>query len=107
MLEDQINGKNNSWAIRWNASAFLNNKLTLYPGRSLVQNIGHDNSGAHSGTNNFFDVELNNEEVNIDDIALVPSGLGYDAFKEYFLKINPPKKGIKNFFKKLISRLKG
>ena len=47
MLRDQIAGRNNSWAIRWHASAFLLDKLTLYPGRSLVQNIGLDNSGTH------------------------------------------------------------
>ena len=48
MLKDQIKGRNNSWAIRWHASAFLANRLTLYPGTSLVQNIGHDGSGVHS-----------------------------------------------------------
>ena len=47
MLADQISGKNNSWAVRWHASAFLNNKYTLYPGKSLVLNIGNDGSGTH------------------------------------------------------------
>jgi hypothetical protein len=54
MLRDQIAGKNNSWAIRWHASAFLLGKLTLYPGRSLVQNIGLDNSGTHCVTTDEF-----------------------------------------------------
>ncbi|HEY8359058.1 MAG TPA: glycosyltransferase, partial [Ramlibacter sp.] len=36
MLRDQIAGRNDSWAVRWYASAFLADKLTLYPGRSLV-----------------------------------------------------------------------
>ena len=31
-------GKNNSWAIRWYASIFLMNGLTLNPARSLVRN---------------------------------------------------------------------
>jgi GR25 family glycosyltransferase involved in LPS biosynthesis len=47
MLEDQIKGKNNSWAIRWYASAFLKNKLTLYPKNPLIKNIGIDGSGTH------------------------------------------------------------
>ncbi len=47
MLRDQIEGKNNSWAIRWYASALLHDKLTLYPGKSLVHNIGTDASGTH------------------------------------------------------------
>lgn len=49
MLREQIAGKNDSWAIRWYASAFLKNKLTLYPGQTLVKNIGFDQSGEHCG----------------------------------------------------------
>ena len=45
MLCDRASGNNNSWAICWHASCFLANKLTLYPGKSLVRNIGLDNSG--------------------------------------------------------------
>lgn len=48
MLDKQIEGKNDSWAILWYASAFLQNKLTLYPSTSLIQNIGLDASGTHS-----------------------------------------------------------
>jgi glycosyltransferase involved in cell wall biosynthesis len=50
MLQDQINGKNDSWAIRWYASAFLRGMYTLYPGTSLVKNIGLDSTGTHCGT---------------------------------------------------------
>lgn len=48
MLIDQIEGRVDSWAIRWYASAFLERKLTLYPGKSLVRNIGQEGSGTHS-----------------------------------------------------------
>jgi hypothetical protein len=58
MLEDQIAGRNNSWAIRWYASAFLKGKLTLYPPRSLVQNIGMDGSGTHCEENEDYRVAL-------------------------------------------------
>ena len=47
MLKRQIQGKNNSWAVRWYVSAFLKNMLTLYPKQSYVQNIGHDSEGTH------------------------------------------------------------
>lgn len=46
MLKDQIQGKNSSWAIRVYASFLLNNLLTFYPGKSLVQHIGFDR-GTH------------------------------------------------------------
>lgn len=47
MLRNQVAGKNNSWFIRWNASLFLEGKLTVAPTVSLVQNIGLDGSGIH------------------------------------------------------------
>lgn len=49
MLQDQIAGRNDSWAIRWAASTLLSDKLGLYPGRSLVMNIGIDGTGQHCG----------------------------------------------------------
>lgn len=58
MLRSQIAGRNDSWAVRWYASAFLADRLTLYPGVSLVQNIGNDASGTHGGSSAGFDVEL-------------------------------------------------
>jgi hypothetical protein len=48
MLERQVSGEIDSWAVRWYASAFLAGTLTLYPGRSLVENVGQDGSGTHS-----------------------------------------------------------
>jgi len=37
MLADQIKGKNDSWAIRWHASAFLKEKLSLFPAHSNLK----------------------------------------------------------------------
>lgn len=55
MLRDCIAGRNDSWAIRWYASAFLAGKLTLYPGSSQVQNIGADGTGLHIGATRQFE----------------------------------------------------
>ncbi len=73
MLEDQINGKNNSWAIRWYASAYLAGKLTLYPGKSLINNIGFDGTGTHSGRQNIVSSIFTNEEKIIQPLALSES----------------------------------
>ncbi len=54
--------KNHSWAVKWYASAYLANKLTLYPVKSLVQNIGD------KGTN----VKQNNTKILGSDIADSP-----------------------------------
>lgn len=48
MLQKQMLGKINSWAIRWCYTHFKNNAVCLYPTVSLVDNIGNDNSGTHS-----------------------------------------------------------
>lgn len=58
MLKDQINGKNNSWAVRWYASAFLKDKLCLYPQKAFVQNIGCDDTGTHCGNSLKFNVTI-------------------------------------------------
>ena len=59
MLEDQMASLNDSWAVRWHASTFIADMLTLYPGRSLVQNIGFDGTGVHCKTaSTSYDVEL-------------------------------------------------
>lgn len=47
MLEDQLAGRVDSWAIRWQLSTFLVGGLTLYPKHSLVTNTGFDGSGTH------------------------------------------------------------
>lgn len=49
MLESQLAGKIDSWAIRWYLTVFMLGGLTLHPVASLVRNIGFDGSGTHCG----------------------------------------------------------
>jgi hypothetical protein len=49
MLESQMSGQRDSWAIRWYWSVFQANGLTLFPPRTLVRNTGQDGSGTHGG----------------------------------------------------------
>jgi putative methyltransferase (TIGR04325 family) len=49
MLIDQIKGDVSSWAIRWQALAYLEDKLTLYPRCSVTKNIGFGAGGTHGG----------------------------------------------------------
>ncbi len=90
MLESQIKGANDSWAIRWYASAFLANKLTLYPGRSLVHNIGNDSSGTHCGSSDSFDTVLSSSPINLKKVEVKHSDVGFSAFENFFMmsKIN-------------------
>lgn len=46
MMQMQLDGKIDSWAIRWYLSVFSRNGMALFPPRSLVRNIGFA-SGTH------------------------------------------------------------
>ena len=97
MLKNQIKGEINSWAIKWYASAFVNNKLTLYPGKSLVRNVGTTVSSTHFEETNVYDVELSEVPVNVKNIEIKESAKAKKMFEEYFRSINPGivKKGLK------------
>jgi hypothetical protein len=89
MLKDQINGKVNSWAIRWYASAFLKDMYTLYPGQAMAKQIGMDGVGAtHSGKTDIYNVELRMTPISLKQIHDIKnSPEGYEAFKSFFKKI--------------------
>jgi hypothetical protein len=85
MLEDQIEGLNDSWAIRWNASAFLKNKLTLYPGVSLVRNIGFGPAGTHTTTaQSAYDVVLRSEPIVLERIEVAENVAMRSALSRFF-----------------------
>lgn len=84
MLENQIKGLNDSWAIRWYASAFLKEKLTLYPGRSLVKNIGFDNSGIHGTSMNLFNGNISDTPIQIEKIPIKENEQAFSAIERYF-----------------------
>lgn len=105
MLKDQINHKNDSWAIRWYASAFIKNMLCLYPCKSLIQNIGIDGSGTHSGSSDKWNVAEFNEHIVLQKNPTVQHKNGYRAFKHYFKSLRPAfKLRAKNFIKKILGR---
>jgi hypothetical protein len=84
MLKDQIAGKNDSWAIRWHASCFLNNMLTLHPGKSLVKNIGLDGSGEHCIQDLSFDSNLNFNPTAIISLELKESVKALEIYKKFY-----------------------
>lgn len=87
MLSGQVARSNDSWAIRWYASAFLKDKLTLYPGRSLVSNIGCDESGTHCGNTNILDTTVSNRPVKLRNIPIEENTFVLREFEKYFRAI--------------------
>ena len=99
MLKAQISGENNSWAIRWHASAFLLNKLTLYPRASLIKNIGNDGTGTHSGSTDIYSTDIYTLPINLAPISVEESELAYKQFEKFFRR-------NKSFFLRGIRKLK-
>ncbi len=100
MLRNQIKGKNNSWAIRWNASLFLADKLSLNVGKSLIQNEGFDGSGTNCGSGNLYDSDLWTKPLPVVKIQpIVENETARQAFSNYYARTN-------SFFAKAIRRIK-
>ena len=83
MLEKQSLGEIDSWAIRWHASMFLQNRLTLYPQSSLVLNTGNDGSGTH-GKSSMYATSLATLEDFKFPTKVEPSQKAFDAFLQFY-----------------------
>lgn len=62
MLKDWKNGKNQSWAIRFCFNQFLQNKVSLFPILSKVQNDGFDGMGTNCKKWSRFKCDFDNKE---------------------------------------------
>jgi hypothetical protein len=87
MLKDQIAGKNNSWAIRVYASLLLTNKLTFYPGKSLVQHIGFD-AGTHYANQQATDMDgiLSGNKIEVTDVPVVNNDEVIQKLNHFYLR---------------------
>lgn len=90
MLKDQIAGRNTSWAVRWYASAFLRDCLTLYPGVSMIQHIGNDGSGTNFGVLDFLDTELAKKPLIVEKIEIAEDPLARRVVADYLRTIKTP-----------------
>lgn len=89
MLRRQTEGKNNSWAIRWNASLFLKDILSLNVGRSLVQNNGFDGSGTNCGGGGLYDSSLWLQPLPVSKISpVMENKTAREAFARYYHRTN-------------------
>jgi hypothetical protein len=82
-IEEFKSGKNNSWAIRWYASIFLKGGLTLNPSQSLINNIGHDGTGIHSGLNDIYNVIINPQPIHSFPEKIKENQQAYWSIKEF------------------------
>jgi hypothetical protein len=71
MLGSQIEGKIDSWAIRWCYAHFKNDAYCVYPVKSLVNNTGHDETGVHCGKTNKFAIKILSENIDFRNPSVI------------------------------------
>lgn len=103
MLDSQMCGKIDSWAIRFGYAMFKNQMLAILPVKTRVENIGFDGSGIHNKANDtrfLVHIDKKLKPVKFEDVEVDP------RIKKAFVKLfNVPFKiKIKRFIKKLLYR---
>ncbi len=89
MLRRQIAGLNDSWAIRWNATLFLADMLSLNVGRSLVRNTGFDGSGTNCGGGGLYDSLLYADVLHVEKISPIEENTeARRAYERYYGRTN-------------------
>ena len=68
-------GRMNTWFIKWHAALLERGGFTLYPGKSLTNNIGFDETATNSGTTNAFDIAKPAEQIRVKRKAIYESRL--------------------------------
>jgi putative methyltransferase (TIGR04325 family) len=111
MLKDQIGGKNNSWAIRWQAVSYIHNKLNLYPNFSLTKHLGSgpDATNASQGAD-FLDkvtfpekpIKVKLQNITIDPKVMKAMLSTYRAINDQ-TQPHPKHMKLKYYFKKILS----
>jgi hypothetical protein len=88
-----------TWAIFWYASVFQKKGLCLHPSQSLIQNIGHDNSGAHCKKTNVFTGPLRTDPVEYFEPVIEENVEAVARLRSYFRAIRP------SFFSRVRSKI--
>ncbi|PQJ32175.1 hypothetical protein BST92_09670 [Nonlabens arenilitoris] len=97
MLQSQVSGRLDSWAVRFYTSMLLQNGVFLFPNKSLLRNIGFDGSGVHCQRENKVEKDINNYiKPKKIEVSINPNI--YDNFQ---VKNHQKKITIKNIKKKL------
>jgi GR25 family glycosyltransferase involved in LPS biosynthesis len=112
MLDMQLNGKIDSWAIRYTLHHFLNGLLSLTPVHSYVQNIGLDGSGTHTGNTRRYENDLSLAMSNpLLPPFVAPNPLIAERFRRLYVqsrkaRFKQLKRRAKRGAKQLIGRLR-
>jgi len=95
MLKSQMEGKIDSWAIRFSYAHFKQRMYSICPHNSYVNNIGHDGTGTHCGETNIFENDLSKAKLICNFVENIQ--LHEDVmleFRKFYSKKSLPMQGI-------------
>ena len=115
MFLNSLNGKNDSWYIRWAFNHFMTNRYSVYPNKSLVNNIGYNENGTHCSSINSYKFTMENKDVldiDIKKFIMPPKNvtiqfLSYFTFRYKIIvrfKLLFKKGGLQQVLKEFINR---
>ncbi len=109
-LQNNINLRLKTWAVKWHTTIYLKQGHCLHPGISLVQNIGLDSSGTHHVQNDSktFAILKMAPKVTVLPIPLEQDQQVLKGFHQYYLLNHPPTtkvKSVKALLNNLITTL--
>lgn len=103
MLEAVAYGRLDAGDVVGMYNQFIKDQYTLYPTKSLVQNIGFDGSGVHCGATNRFEVILSDKtSFNFPDKVLVDQRI-INANLKFRNSLYPKP----SYVKRMVSRIRG
>ena len=70
MLKNQVEGRIDSWGIKWAYALHKHKGLCLYPTHNLVRNIGNDGTGIHCGKTNRYEEKIKKYTRDIQQLRL-------------------------------------
>lgn len=103
MLISQMEGKIDSWAIRFSYAHFKQRMYSICPHNSYVNNIGHDGTGTHCGETHIFENNLSKAKRNCNFIRDIR--LNEDVmleFNKFYRKKSLPVQGINKLLRILV-----
>lgn len=99
-VEQNESGLINTWAVFWYASVFQADGLCLHPAISMVNNIGHDDTGEHCEQGSDFFTTLASNPITYFEKNIIESVLAHTRTKEFFRSIRP------GFFQRISAAIK-
>ena len=77
-------GELHTWFIKWHATLLIRGGFTLYPGTSLTNNIGFDDSGSNCPGMNKYDVDILADKVKVNRVPIQENRTSKRIIRQFY-----------------------